>query len=308
MKTKDGNRQFAIKFIMMPLVQQQAYHVNLNLLKSCRLILVHCLLMLGLSFLSLPVSATTNTTNPSVKAEIKITDTFPGKTRVTIVELLHAIEAETVEIAKSPAVRRDYQSLLLKHRLRDSDTLYADYVRVRIAFEATRAGGLWGVAWNITDKQPQSDLVWAQWQALKFSPANTTQTNTTAIAECDELSALFAFVARRIGLSKRSQVGLLWPTSNHTVAVWMISEPKASRIIVPTSQIFLDPAQSLDTPSFDPWKQKNIYDYRREDISLASTIPAETARYFVTQIKQYGGLSQTALQELRNQREQRQRD
>jgi hypothetical protein len=234
-------------------------------------------------------------------------DFFKGKSRVSVAELLDAIALQANEVAKSPAVRRDYLQLIAKQGLRDSDSLYADYVRVRISFEATRAGGLWGIAWNITDKEPQSDLIWTQWQGLTVTSFNDVKTPTTAIAECDELSALFAFVARRIGLSKRSQVGLFWPTSNHTVAVWMVNEPKATRIVIPTSQIFLDEAQSLNTRSFDPWKQKNIYDYRRQDISLASTMPASLANYFVMQIKRYGGLSQTELQTLRNQREQRQR-
>jgi hypothetical protein len=232
---------------------------------------------------------------------------FQGKSRVSVAELLDAVALQVNEVAKSPAVRRDYQQLIAKHGLRDSDILYADYVRVRIAFETTRAGGLWGIAWNITDKEPQSDLIWTQWQGLAAMSFNDTKTPTTAIAECDELSALFAFVARRIGLSKRSQVGLFWPTSNHTVAVWMVSEPKATRVVIPTSQIFLDEAQSLDTRSFDPWKQKNIYDYRRQDISMTSTMPVSLANYFVMQIKRHGGLSQVELQTLRNQREQRQR-
>lgn len=234
-------------------------------------------------------------------------DVFPGQSRVSVDELLKAIALQANEKSKSPAVRRDYQALLVKNRLRDSDVLYSDYVRIRIAFEATRAGGLWGAAWTITDEEPQSDLVWTQWQTRPSSSSNNRQMHTTAVAECDELSALFAFVARRIGLSKRSQVGLLWPTFNHTVAVWMISEPTATRIVVPTSQIFLDANQSLDTESFDPWKQKKIYDYSREDISLKSTMPVGLARYFVTQVKLYGGLSQSQLQNQRNLREQNQR-
>jgi hypothetical protein len=237
----------------------------------------------------------------SIDATAASSTVFEGKTRITVAELLKAIEAQLPAIAKSPAVRRDYQALLAQYRLTDSDVLYADYVRVRTAFEATRAGGWWGIAWNITDKQPQSDLIWSQWQS------NKKPSTTTAIAECDELSALVAFVARRIGLSKRSQIGLLWPTHNHTVAVWIIQQPKPVRIMLPTSQIFLDPAQSLGSTAFDPWKQKTIYDYRRDDIALNQTISAELARYFVSQIEKHGGLSQADLQALRNQREQAQR-
>jgi hypothetical protein len=268
-------------------------------------IIAGVLLLSSCSVFALQVPASGRTVSGSVDGNA--TAAFSGKSRVSVADLLDAVALQANEVAKSPAVRRDYLQLIAKHGLRDSDILYSDYVRVRIAFEATRAGGLWGIAWNITDKEPQSDLIWTQWQGLATQSFNDTKTPTTAIAECDELSALFAFMARRIGLSKRSQVGLFWPTSNHTVAVWMVSEPKATRVVIPTSQIFLDEAQSLDTRSFDPWKQKNIYDYRRQDISLTSTMPASLANYFVMQIKRYGGLSQTELQTIRNQRELRQR-
>ena len=285
-------------------------HLKSKLLWLYGSIKPHYLLMLALAVCPLTVFATApKAPSPTVNTTTSISSSalFPGQSRVSIAELLQTIAAQANEVAQSPAVRRDYESLLTKHSLQGSEVLYADYVRIRIAFEATRAGGLWGITWRITDKQPQSDLIWAQWQTLKLSPTSNSPMPTTAIAECDELSALFAFVARRIGLSKRSQVGLLWPTSNHTVAVWTISAPTATRIIVPTSQIFLDPQQSLDTAFFDAWKQKNIYDYSRQDIALTATIPADLARYFVAQIKRYGGLSQSELQKLRNLREQRQR-
>jgi hypothetical protein len=285
-------------------------HFKSKLLWLCGSFKPHYLIMLASAVCPLMVFATTpQQPSPTVKTTASISSSvlFPGQSRVSVAELLQTIAAQANEIAQSPAVRQDYQSLLTQHGLKGSELLYADYVRIRIAFEATRAGGLWGITWRITDKQPQSDVIWTQWQTLKSLPASNSPMHTTAAAECDELSALFAFVARRIGLSKRSQVGLLWPTSNHTVAVWMISEPKPTRIIIPTSQIFLDPQQSLDTLFFDAWKQKKIYDYSRQDIVLTATIPADLARYFVTQIKRYGGLSQSELQKLRNLREKRQR-
>jgi hypothetical protein len=237
---------------------------------------------------------------------------FAGKTEVTVKELLVAIEALVPEFSKAKAVQSDYQALIRQFALQPSAQLYADYVRVRIAFEATRAGGWWGNAWTITDQAPQSDLIWRQWQAAGAAP-----TATTALAECDELSALVAVVAHGIGLSKQSEIGMLWPTANHTVAVWVIREPScgncrangkpAVRVVLPTSQIFLDPAQSIGTTSFDPWKQKTIYDYRRKDVALDAKLPAGLARYFVDQIKLHAEFSQVQLQALRNQREQRQR-
>jgi hypothetical protein len=128
---------------------------------------------------------------------------------------------------------------------------------------------------------------------------------TTATAECDELSALFAFVAHRIGLSRDSQVGLLWPTGNHVVAVWTI-HPKAerpTRVVVPNSPIFLDADQSLGTDGFDPWRQRTIYDYRRADARGDLTIPASLASAFVQAVREHGHRSQAQLQAARNARE-----
>jgi hypothetical protein len=139
---------------------------------------------------------------------------FQGRAEVSVAEWLQAVEAEIDPIAASPTVRADYDRLLARHGLPRDDALYADYVRVRVAFEATRAGGLWGLEWRVTDQLPQSDRIWAQWRTARATGANLP--TTTAIAECDELSALFAVVARGIGLSRRSRVGLLWPTSNQT--------------------------------------------------------------------------------------------
>lgn len=229
---------------------------------------------------------------------------FPGRRDVTVSELFAALSSEADALGRAQTLRQEYETLLAKHRLQGDDRLYADYVRVRLAFETTRAGGLWGLEWQVTDRLPQSDAVWAQWRSIRV--ANTTAIpTTTAIAECDELSALFAVVARGIGLSRRSQVGLLWPTSNHTVAVWVIDDANSdehARIVVPTSQIFLDSVQSLDTDGFDPWRQPRVYDYTRRDIVADATLPAPLARYFLAQAQRYGARSRGELQGMRNRR------
>ncbi len=233
-------------------------------------------------------------------------DPFPGQDEVRLESLFAALAAEVPVLARAPQVRRDFESLLPELARRDDQALYLDYVRVRLAFEATRAGGLWGLAWRITDQQPQSDRIWAQWRGLAASRGADLPA-ITAIAECDELSALFAFVAHAIGLSKRSQVGLLWPAANHTVAVWVI-EPGAreTRVVVPTSQVFLDGAQSLGTARFDPWAQKRIFDYRRVDAEPGTRLPAPLARAFVRAVREHVPQSQAALQGARNRREQAQ--
>ncbi len=235
---------------------------------------------------------------------------FPGKREVAISELFAALSTEADALGRSRIVRDEYDALRAKHGIRDDARLYADYLRVRLAFEATRAGGLWGLEWRVTDRLPQSDAVWTQWRAVAAPARGAVWPATTAVAECDELSALFAVVAHGIGLSRRSQVGLYWPTSNHTVAVWIVGDAgdgRSVRIVVPTSQIFLDSAQSLGTDAFDPWRQPRIYDYGQRDIDANATLPAPLARYFMTQVRRNGARSRGELQGLRNRREYEQR-
>jgi hypothetical protein len=94
---------------------------------------------------------------------------------------------------------------------------------------------------------PNSDRIWKQWPTV-VQPSPLTP---TASAECDELSALYAFLVERAGVKT---VGLFWPYPNHTVAVWVLHPGGAQtlRVVVPTSQIFLQPTDDFDTTKFDP--------------------------------------------------------
>lgn len=272
---------------------------------------------------SLPAPAVQDTLSAEVPAPDLRTATAPlpfeGRSQVPVDEWFEAMRAELVPIAQSAAVRYEFEWLRQKHQLPDDDGLFADYVIVRTAFEATRAGGLWGLEWRITDQLPQSDRVWSQWRSVAVTEGALPA--STAIAECDELSALFAVVARGLGLSRRSRVGLLWPTSNHTVAVWAFDLPFAAdgdaqgrrehrreiRIVAPTSQIFLDSAQSLDTDGFDPWLQPRIFDYARRDVPADFTLPADLARAFIAAVRTHGDTHAGVLQSMRNRREYQQR-
>ena len=230
-------------------------------------------------------------------------DPFPDREDVTVDELVAAIDTLADELAEAPEVRRDFLELVAAKGLVDSPELYRDYVRVKLAFEATRDGGWWHLHWAITNEQPNSDRIWSQWRAAGApDPASPT---ATAIAECDELSALFAFFARKLGVHG---IGLFWPTWNHVVAVWTVPGVQTEagspvRIIVPTSQIFLTQDDTLGTEGFNAWKQKTIYEYRRRDVKGEHRIDAELARFFVRQIAAHGRASQAELQRARNQRD-----
>ncbi len=235
---------------------------------------------------------------PAAPRETQPPAAFAGLERVSVRALLDELGRAVPVLAASPAVQQDYRAFLTEHGLEPSAALELDYVRVRLVFEATRDGGLWQLSWAITDQEPSSKRTWQTW-AKQGRPGPG---EPTAIAECDELSALFAFLVRGLGVA---QVGLFWPTANHTVAVWTIprdAKRRPERIVVPTSQIFLDEAQSLGTRAFDPWRQKTIFDYRPRDVDDAFTLPADLARFFVEQVYEHGGKSQSALQAERNRR------
>jgi hypothetical protein len=187
-----------------------------------------------------------------------------------------------------------FQSFTAAHNLPSESIRYSDYVLVRLLFEATRDAGFWNMHWTITDQPPNSDRIWRQWKSV----LNPSFRVPTAIAECDELSALFAFLLERAGVKS---AGLLWPYPNHTVAVWMLHPAgrSAIRVVVPTSQIFLTESDTLDTKKFDPWRQKTIYEYTRRDVPDSFELPTPLFDFFLQQADKYAGASEATLQQLR---------
>lgn len=216
----------------------------------------------------------------------------------TVEQLVKLLRGKASGLESSSGMRTGYQALLAAHKLSPESVRYSDYVLVRLLFEATRDAGFWNLHWAITDQPPNSDRIWKQWQAVrKPSPLESTAT-----AECDELSALYAFLVERTGVKS---VGLLWPTPNHTVAVWVVHPATGPvvRVVVPTSQIFLDQNDRFDTKKFDPWHQKTIYEYTRQDVPDSFELPNPLFEFFLLQVDKYGGASDTTLQQLRYLRE-----
>lgn len=226
---------------------------------------------------------------------------FAGRTHVSVDELFAELERVAVTMQDAPAVRADYEEFREAKGLPHSEALFRDYVRVKLAFEATRDGGWWHLHWDITNEKPNSDQIWRQWK--RAAPSDDAAPRPTATAECDELSALFAFVARRLGVR---HIGLFWPQWNHVVAVWTVQSEDESpvRIVVPTSQIFLGADDTLGTEGFDPWTQKTIFEYRRRDVKGRHRVRAELARFFVLQAQAHGARSSVEQQRRRNVRAQ----
>jgi hypothetical protein len=213
---------------------------------------------------------------------------------VPLAQFVNSIRQKAKTLENASGMRLAFQSFLATHHLSADSIHYSDFVIIRLLYEATRDAGFWNMHWSITDQPPNSDRIWSQWKTIRHaSPAEPTAT-----AECDELSALYAFLVERSGVKS---VGLLWPTANHTVAVWVL-QPVAGpviRVVVPTSQIFLEEIDSFDTKKFDPWRQKTIYEYTRRDVPDSFELPKPLVDFFLKQIDTYGGASDATLQRLR---------
>jgi hypothetical protein len=213
---------------------------------------------------------------------------------VPLAQFMSAIREKAKGLESSSGMRLAFRSFLASRHLSPDSVRYSDFVIIRLLYEATRDAGFWNMHWSITDQPPNSDRIWSQWKAvLRPSPSEPT-----AIAECDELSALYAFLVERSGVKS---VGLFWPTANHTVAVWVLKPASGPvvRVVVPTSQIFLEETDSFDTRKFDPWRQKTIYEYTRRDAPDTLELPKPLVDFFLKQVDIYGGASDATLQRLR---------
>jgi hypothetical protein len=234
-----------------------------------------------------------------VHSQVQNSASVPSSdSHATLSQLVNVIRAKAKTLETSPATQQDFRSFVSAHNLPPDSVSYHDYVVVHLVFEATRDAGFWNMHWSITDQPPNSDRIWRQWRSI----THTSAVKPTATAECDELSALYAFLVERSGVKP---VGLLWPYANHTVAVWTV-RPAAGivvRVVVPTSQIFLDQTDTFDTRKFDPWQQKTIYEYTRRDVPDSFEFPKPLFDFFLSQLDKFGGASQATLQQLRYLRE-----
>ena len=216
----------------------------------------------------------------------------------TVAHLVSEIRARAKTLESSSGMRLSFQSFTTAYKIAPDSISYSDFVIVRLLYEATRDAGFWNVHWTITNMPPNSDRVWSQWKTMR----DVSLLSPTASAECDELSALYAFLVERAGVRS---VGLFWPYSNHTVAVWVIHPGNGAevRVVVPTSQIFLGVNDSFGTRKFNPWHQKTIYEYKRRDAPDNFELPDPLFTFFLRQIDKYAGASDSTLQEIRYLRE-----
>ena len=237
------------------------------------------------------VGGTSGALDPKSKQGASISET-------TVVRLIEQILDKAKELESSSGMRSSFDSFTSAYKIPPHSISYSDFVIVRLLYEATRDAGFWNMHWTITNMPPNSDQVWRQWKAVTGVSPQTP----TASAECDELSALYAFLVER---AEVRTVGLFWPYPNHTVAVWVLHPAGGAevRVIVPTSQVFLNVNDSFATRKFNPWHQKTIFEYKRRDAPDKFELPQPLFDFFLQQIDKYAGASDSTLQQIRYLRE-----
>jgi len=215
-----------------------------------------------------------------------------------VAHLVSEVRSRSKALENSSGMRYSFHSFTVAYKIAPTSISYSDFVIVRLLYEATRDAGFWNMHWTITNMPPNSDQVWKQWKAVR----TVSPLTSTASAECDELSALFAFLVERAGVRS---VGLFWPYSNHTVAVWVLHPANGAevRVVVPTSQVFLDVHDSFGTKKFNAWHQKTIFEYKRRDAPDSFELPKPLFDFFLQQVDKYAGASDSTLQEIRYLRE-----
>jgi hypothetical protein len=216
----------------------------------------------------------------------------------TLARLIEQLHDRAKKLENSSGMHSSFESFTSAYKISPQSISYSDFVIVRLLYEATRDAGFWNMHWTITNMPPNSDQVWRQWKMVQ----NVSPQAPTASAECDELSALYAFLVERAGVRT---VGLFWPYPNHTVAVWVLHPTGGAEVpvVVPTSQVFLTVNDSFATRKFNPWHQKTIFEYKRRDAPDNFELPKPLFDFFLQQIDKYAGASDSTLQQIRYLRE-----
>lgn len=190
---------------------------------------------------------------------------------------------EVIDHAPAPTVEREFVAFATERGLDVNDVvLRRDFRRVRLLFEATRDGGFWHLRWRITNEKPSSRNIWQQW---RDKPVEDNFGVDSATAECDELSALLGMLAKHAGITN---VGLFYPTWNHTIAVWapLAGRAKTPLVQLPTSQIFLGCDAGFDQTTFAT-KRTNIQAYPAFDLRPYSLLPAARGDWMIEQVRRY---------------------
>lgn len=218
--------------------------------------------------------------------------------RVTFGDFWPAL-ATQVERLDTTALQSGFQAFAARHDVDPSTPqLWRDFTRLWVIFEATRDGGFWRLRWDVTDQEPTSVVIWKAW--MRAPPAHAFASES-AVAECDEITALFSVTARRLGVRG---VGLFYPTWNHVIAGWapeaLAKSGANSIVLIPTTQIFQGCPSTFDETTFKV--PKHVYEFPKVDMRDATEMPPSLAHFLLEQVRAYGEASPDLLALIRAKR------
>jgi hypothetical protein len=218
--------------------------------------------------------------------------------RVTMGDFWVALAAQ-IDGLDTAALSPAFEAFAAHHHAETaSPELRRDFMRLWAVFEATRDGGWWRLRWNVTDQEPSSVQIWKAWMRSPPTPSFATP---SAVAECDEITALFSVTARRLGVRG---VGLFYPTWNHVIAGWapvgIDQRERGGVVLIPTTQIFQSCSATFDRTSFTP--PRRVYEFPRADVRDSAEMPAALASFLLEQVRAYGQASPALLALIRAKR------
>jgi hypothetical protein len=219
--------------------------------------------------------------------------------RVTMGEFWRALSAQIAQL-DTAALRSGFEAFAAQHAVDPSSpALFGDFAKLWVVFEATRDGGWWRLRWDITDQEPSSVKIWKAW--FRTPPPEQSFAAASAVAECDEITALFSVTARRLGVRG---VGLFYPTWNHVIAGWsppaFAEQSVKDVVLIPTTQIFQGCPSTFDRTTFKPPRQ--VYEFPRVDIKDDVEMPAALAAFLLEQVRAYGEATPALLALIRAKR------
>jgi hypothetical protein len=204
--------------------------------------------------------------------------------RVTFGDFWSAL-ATQIERLDTTALRSGFEAFAARHDVDPSTPqLWQDFTRLWVVFEATRDGGFWRLRWDVTDQEPTSVVIWKAWMR---APPTHAFASESAVAECDEITALFSVAARRLGVRG---VGLFYPTWNHVIAGWapeaLAGVSTETVVLIPTTQIFQGCPSTFDETTFKV--PKHVYEFPKVDMRDATEMPLPLAHFLLEQVRAYG--------------------
>jgi hypothetical protein len=231
------------------------------------------------------------------------TDTTPARValpeRVTMGEFWRAL-SQQIALLDSGALQSGFKAFAAQHHVDASSAeLFHDFTKLWVVFEATRDGGWWRLRWDITDQEPSSVKIWKAW--FRTPPPEQSFAAASAVAECDEITALFSVAARRLGVRG---VGLFYPTWNHVIAGWsppaFAAQNVKDVVLIPTTQIYQACPATFDRTTFKPPRQ--VYEFPRVDIKDDVEMPVALATFLLEQVRGYAEASPALLALIRAKR------